>query len=76
MADNARKEYAAGGYRFIQCTKCGAKFNAGRAGNLAGINWANGLKEEWWAKHTGIPQTRYALQLCGKDIPLLCPNIS
>lgn len=69
------KEYTAGGYRFIECSLCGARFNAGRGGNSAGMRWVAALKAEWWAKHTGIPQDRYALKLCEEDIPQLCPHL-
>jgi hypothetical protein len=73
--DDAREEYTAGGYRFIRCKKCGAKFNAGRPGNGAGIRWCNGLKEEWWAKHTGAVQDQYAITLCKEDVPEMCPSL-
>lgn len=76
MTDIAKKEYTAGGYRFIECALCGARFNAGRPGNSAGVRWSNGYKAEWWAKHTGIPQHEYALELCKEDIPQLCPHVN
>ena len=76
MADSAKREYIAGGYRFIECSLCGARFNAGRAQNYADIRWMNALKAKWWAKHTGIPQHEYAVKLRDKDIPKLCPHIN
>ena len=75
MNNEHRKEYTAGGYRFIECTACGARFNAGRPLNGPGERWADAFKNEWWAKHTGQAQTEYALSLCAEDIPKLCPKL-
>jgi len=76
MINGGRKEYVAGGWQFIECTKCGARFNAGRPGNCAGGSYCSALKEEWWAKHVGISQDRYALKLSKEDTPELCPSIA
>ncbi len=70
-----RKDYVAGGYQFIECSACGLRFNAGRPGNSAGFRWSNALKAEWWAKHTGVPQTEHCLKLCEEDIPGLCKSL-
>ena len=71
----ARKDYKSRGWNFIECTLCGAKHNAGRAQNGAGESYVSGEKAEWWAKHTGVPQDRYAITLEKEDIPNLCPFI-
>lgn len=72
----ARKDYkTTGGWNIIECTLCGAKHNAGRAQNDAGQTYVNAEKAEWWAKHTGVPQDRYAITLQKEDVPQLCPYI-
>lgn len=73
MSDSARIEYTKRGWSYIECSLCGAKHEAGRAHNGAGQAYVNAEKEEWWAKHTGVPQTRYAYTLDEEDIPELCP---
>ena len=49
--DNARKDYTVAGYRFVECTLCGARHNAGRVGNSTDSRYARVYKDEWWEKH-------------------------
>lgn len=48
-----RADYKRAGYRFVECTLCGKRYNAGRAGNTAGARYCQALKNDWWAKHIG-----------------------
>lgn len=72
-----RKDYTSGGCYFIECSLCGERFNAGKGPtNSTGMRWREGFKAEWWAKHTGIPQDRYAIKLHVSEIPELCKSPS
>lgn len=74
MDKSTYKEYTRGGYHFIECEKCGARFNSGRVGNGPGLRWARELRRKWWGHHTGHPYDG-VLELCDEDIPPLCPSI-
>ena len=73
MNTENRREYTAGGHRFVECKLCGARFNAGRGLNSTGRRYVYGRRLEWWAKHTGQQLEGWAEQLYN-NIPK-CPKL-
>jgi hypothetical protein len=74
MPNDARKDYIKGGWRFVECKLCGKRFNAGRPQNYAGIRWAQGLKDSWWAHHTETLNPG-VLEICKEDISETCAQV-
>ena len=55
-----KKEYTAGGYRFVECAVCGERVNAGQPWNGTGERWSQGIIANWWARHSKTPLVDWA----------------
>ena len=73
MNTENRLDYQRGGYRFVECTLCGQRFNSCRGANGAGVRWCNALKNDWWARHTG-QESPEVVHVSGEDVGI-CPKI-
>lgn len=69
MDERNRIDYERGGHRFVECSLCGKRFNAGRGGNTAGIRYTAALKNDWWARHTG-QESPEVVHVCDRDVSL------
>lgn len=70
----ARKDTTNNGYHYVECTECGAKYNAGRSKYNLGRLYES--MDEWWGYHTGTIKMKYCKEiLAKKDIPKVCSSI-
>ena len=69
MDTTHRSDYKRSGYLFVECLRCGERFNAGRGGNSSGIRYCMALKNDWWARHTGQPSPE-VVHVCDDDVKL------
>lgn len=53
MNNKNRKDYARGGWQYVECALCGEKHRIYARSGAAAQRYVRAVKNDWWAKHTG-----------------------